>query len=198
MPSSGKAKAMFVIRQERAGDINAREALLDRCFGPQRFMKSSERLREGRLPAPGLAFTAESGDGDLVGTMRLWNVAVGNGCDALLLGPLAVDPALQGQGLGARMMHAAIVRASEAGHEAILLVGDAPYYARFGFDAASTRALHMPGPVERERFLGLELRSGALDGAHGIVAAAGAMHRGHCADMRFDGTAALASYGVAA
>lgn len=168
---------MFIIRHESAGDINAREALLDRCFGPQRFMKSSERLREGRLPAPGLAFTAEREDGVLVGTVRLWNVAVGNGCDALLLGPLAVDPALQGKGLGARMMHAAIVRASEAGHEAILLVGDAPYYARFGFDARVTCDLHMPGPVERERFLGLELRAGALACAQGIVAAAGAMRR---------------------
>jgi predicted N-acetyltransferase YhbS len=172
---------MFVIRQETAGDVPARETLLDRCLGPQRHMKSSERLREGRLPAPGLALAAASGNGSLVGTVRLWNVAVGNGCDALLLGPLAVDPALQGKGLGARMMHAAIRRASESGHGAVLLVGDAPYYARFGFDAAITRDLHMPGPVERERFLGLELRAGALAGAVGIVAAAGAMR---CDDLR--------------
>jgi predicted N-acetyltransferase YhbS len=168
---------MFVIRQERAGDISAREALLDRCFGPQRFMKSSERLREGRLPARGLALTAESASGGLVGTVRLWNVAVGNGCDALLLGPLAIDPALQGMGLGAHMMHAAIHRAGEAGHAAILLVGDAPYYARFGFDAAMARDLSMPGPVERERFLGLELRAGSLAGARGRLTATGGLQQ---------------------
>ncbi|HSP25716.1 MAG TPA: N-acetyltransferase [Saliniramus sp.] len=177
---------MFVIRQETAGDVPARESLLDRCLGPQRFMKSSERLREGRLPARGLALTAESATGGLVGTVRLWNVAVGNGCDALLLGPLAIDPALQGKGLGARMMQTAILRASEAGHEAILLVGDAPYYARFGFDGRWTRDLAMPGPVERERFLGLELRAGSLDGARGIVMAAGAVRsldlQGHPAE----------------
>lgn len=170
---------MFVIRQEVAGDIPARETLLDRCFGPQRFMKSSERLREGRVPAYGLAFTIE-GAGELVGTMRLWNIAVGNGCDALLLGPLAIAPTLQGHGLGRSMLRTAIARAGALGHQAILLVGDALYYGRFGFDGHLTRDLSMPGPVERERFLGLELRAGALDGACGIVTAAGAVR---CRDL---------------
>lgn len=164
---------MFVIRQEVAGDIHAREMLLDRCFGPQRFTKSSERLREGRIPAPGLSFTAE-GSGELVGTIRLWNIDVGNDCDALLLGPLAIAPTHQGNGIGGRMLRTAIERADEFGHGAILLVGDAPYYGRFGFGGRLTRNLAMPGPVERERFLGLELRSGALDSAYGIVMAAGA------------------------
>jgi len=190
--------AMFVIRQEMAGDVSAREALLDRCFGPQRFMKSSERLREGRLPAPGLAFSVEDCHGSLVGTMRLWQIAVGGGCDALLLGPVAVDPDLQGKGLGTRMMRAATIGASIAGHDAILLVGDAPYYARFGFNAALTRRLHMPGPVERERFLGLELRPGSLRKARGIVMATGAMHEGHCAAERHDWSRDLAPYEVAA
>jgi len=188
---------MFVIRQEMAGDIPAREALLDRCFGPQRFMKSSERLREGRIPAPGLAFAVE-GAGELVGTMRLWNVDVGNGCDALLLGPLAIAPTFQGNGLGGRMMRMAVERAAGLGHHAIILVGDAPYYSRFGFDGRLTRHLAMPGPVERERFLGLELRSGALSGASGIVTAAGEMSRPTRNEQPVDGGFSPFAYTAAA
>ncbi len=164
---------MLVIRQEVAGDVPAREMLLDRCFGPQRRMKTSERLREGRLPASGLAFAAERA-GCLVGTVRLWNVVAGEAGEALLLGPIAIDPSLQGEGLGSGLMRTALGRARELGHRAVLLVGDAPYYARFGFESGLTRGLRMPGPVERERFLGLELRPGALDGACGIITATGA------------------------
>jgi predicted N-acetyltransferase YhbS len=164
---------MTLIRDEIASDISAREALLDRCLGERRTAKSSERLREGRLPAQGLALTAER-DGVLVGTVRLWHVQAG-GVSALLLGPLAVAPDLQGEGLGKAMMREAIWRAACRGHAAILLVGDAAYYERFGFSGELTRTLAMPGPVERERFLGLELRDGALAGATGILCAAGAL-----------------------
>lgn len=163
---------MFVIRQELAGDAPAREDLLDRCFGPQRRLKASERLREGRLPAHGLAFTMEDG-GELVGTVRLWNIDVGNNCGALLLGPLAIDPALQGGGLGGSLLRTAVSHARVLGYDAILLVGDAPFYARFGFNAGLTRCLSMPGPVERERFLGLELRPGALENARGTIVGIG-------------------------
>jgi predicted N-acetyltransferase YhbS len=162
---------MITIRDEIASDIAAREALLDRCLGERRTAKSSERLREGRLPAEGLALTAER-DGELVATVRLWHVEA-NGMPALLLGPLAVAPALQGEGLGRAMMREAIWRAACRGHGAILLVGDAPYYSRFGFSAAGMADLAMPGPVERERFLGLELRDGALAGASGVLVATG-------------------------
>ena len=91
----------------------------------------------------------------------------------LLLGPLAVDPGQQGRGLGAQLMRVVLARAAERGHGAILLVGDAPYYARFGFSSALTGGLALPGPVERSRFLGLELRAGALDGTLGLVTASG-------------------------
>ncbi len=162
---------MITIRDEIAADIAAREALLDRCLGERRTAKSSERLREGRLPAEGLALTAER-DGVVVATVRLWHVEAG-GKAALLLGPLAVAPELQGEGLGRAMMREAIWRAACRGHGAVLLVGDAAYYERFGFSGDLTRDLAMPGPVERERFLGLELRDGALAGASGVLVATG-------------------------
>lgn len=162
---------MIRIRDEIAADIPAREALLDRCLGERRTAKSSERLREGRLPAQGLALTAER-DGEVVGTVRLWHVEAG-GVRALMLGPLAVKPDLQGAGVGKALMREALWRAACGGHGAVILVGDAPYYARFGFDAGLTREIAMPGPVERERFLAIELRQGALSGARGVLVAAG-------------------------
>ncbi|SFK95137.1 GNAT family N-acetyltransferase [Methylorubrum salsuginis] len=163
---------MIQIRDEIASDVAARERLLDACFGPSRFLKTSQRLREGRLPAQGLALTAVQDD-QLVGTVRLWEVATGCGRPALLLGPLAVDPAVQGAGLGGALMREALTRAADFGHAAVLLVGDAPYYARFGFAEARTAGLAMPGPFERARFLGLDLTPRALDGAAGTLQATG-------------------------
>jgi len=164
---------MITIREETFRDADAREALLDACFGPSRFQKTSERLREGRIPAEGLALVVEQ-DGRLVGTVRLWHVSAGPNRPALLLGPLAVDPALQGLGLGAKLMREALRRAARGGHKAVLLVGDAPYYERFGFSAQGTAALSLPGPYARERFLALELDPGSLQGAQGLVSATGA------------------------
>lgn len=163
---------MFRIVEETPGEAGAREALLDRVFGPARFAKTSERLREGRLPE--LALVARDGAA-LLGTLRLWAVEAGGKCPALLLGPLAVDPARQGEGIGARLMRSALNRAAVAGHRAVLLVGDAPYYARFGFSTEHTGDLQMPGPVERHRFLGHELRAGALRGACGLLRPTGAL-----------------------
>jgi predicted N-acetyltransferase YhbS len=163
----------LTIREETLRDVDVREAILDRCFGPARFEKTSERLREGRLPAEGLSLVAEV-EGRVVGTLRLWHVAAGPGRPALMLGPLAVDCACQGLGIGAVLMREALQRARARGHRAVLLVGDAPYYARFGFSADLTRGLWMPGPFERARFLGLELQPGALQGTRGLVSATGA------------------------
>jgi predicted N-acetyltransferase YhbS len=163
---------MIVIRDETLFDIPARERLLDACFGDARFTKTCERLREGRLPAEGLSLVAEM-DGRVVGTVRLWHVTLGPGRAGLMLGPIAVDPALQGVGLGGRLMREALARARALGHRAVILVGDAPYYARFGFSAEATEGLWLPGPYERGRFQGLELVAGALDGARGLVQATG-------------------------
>ena len=160
----------ILIRSETAADAVAREDLLEAAFGPARFEKTCERLREGRLPT--VALVAEVG-GRIVGSVRLWAVAAGPGRPALVLGPLAVDGAFRRAGIGARLVGAALNQAAAGGHGAVLLVGDAPYYARFGFTSALTAALWMPGPVERERFLAVELQAGALAGARGLVSPTG-------------------------
>jgi predicted N-acetyltransferase YhbS len=194
---------MITIRHERPADAPAREALLDLSFGACRFAKTSQRLRDGRRPAEGLSFVAavaassspgrrsaarpgdpssiiklddrvKPGHDELcVGTVRLWHVDVG-GRPALLLGPLAVHPNWRACGIGGLLMRRALAEASAHGHAAVLLVGDAPYYERFGFSADLTRRLAMPGPCEADRLLACELRRGALDGACGLILPAGA------------------------
>src|SRR5438128_60099 len=164
--------APFGIRAERASDVVAREALLDACFGANRQTRTCQRLRDGRAPAEGLSLSAVA-KGRLVGTVRLWHVSAG-GIPALVLGPLAVEASSRKLGLGAALMDHALAAAKARGHRAVLLLGDAPYYARFGFSAEKTGELALPGLFERDRLLGLELREGALDGAWGMIAATGA------------------------
>jgi predicted N-acetyltransferase YhbS len=164
---------MVTLREAKFADIAAREILLDQAYGASRFAKASERLREGRVPADGLSLVAVD-RGRIVGTVRLWHVTAGPGRAALLLGPLAVDPAHRNRGIGTALMRRAIARARLAGHRAILLVGDAAYYGRFGFTAAATSELSMPGRYDRDRLLALELRLDALAGARGLIAATGA------------------------
>jgi predicted N-acetyltransferase YhbS len=163
--------APFAIRAERASDVVARETLLDACFGETRQMRTCQRLRDGRAPAEGLALSAVR-EGRLVGTVRLWHVSAG-GVPALVLGPLAVDEASRKLGVGAALMARALEAARQRGHGAVILLGDAPYYARFGFSAAKTSELSLPGAFERDRLLGLELREGALDGAWGMIVPTG-------------------------
>jgi predicted N-acetyltransferase YhbS len=163
---------MITIRNEKLADIDAREALLDEAFGDSRYRKTSERLREGRLPADKLAFAAVDGK-RVVGTARLWAIACGHDQKVLLLGPVAVASDSRNCGIGAALVRKAIDAARKLGHRAIVLVGDAPYYERFGFSAAKTGALWMPGPFERHRLLARELVPGALDGAHGMIGATG-------------------------
>jgi predicted N-acetyltransferase YhbS len=165
---------MITLRQEREGDIAAREALLDEAFGggARRRRKSSERLRKGRLPAEGLALIAAD-RARVVGTARLWNIVCGANKPALLLGPVAVAADCRGIGIGAALVRRAIAAARKLGHGAVILVGDAPYYSRFGFTAEKTAALQLPGPFERRRLLALELIPGALDGAAGLMSATG-------------------------
>src|SRR5246127_4835375 len=164
--------APFAIRAERASDVVAREALLDACFGENRLNRTCQRLRDGRAPAEGLSLSAVA-QGRLVGTVRLWHVSAG-GKPALMLGPLAVDGTCRGLGIGAALMDHALAVARARGHGAVILLGDAPYYARFGFTAGKTGALSLPGPFDRDRLLGLELREGALDGAAGMIVPTGA------------------------
>src|SRR3954464_14037065 len=159
--------APFAIRAERSSDVVAREALLDASFGDNRHTRTCQRLRDGRAPAEGLALSALV-RGRLVGTVRLWHVSVG-GIPALMLGPLAVEASSRKYGVGAALMDHALAAAKARGHRAVILLGDAPYYARFGFSAARTGELALPGAFERDRLLGLELTAGALDGAWGMI-----------------------------
>jgi predicted N-acetyltransferase YhbS len=164
--------APFVIRAERASDVPARETLLDACFGANRHGRTCQRLREARAPAQGLAFSALA-RGRLVGTLRLWHVSAG-GVPALVLGPLAVDQPCRKLGVGTALMDHALAAAAARGHRAVILLGDAPYYARFGFSALKAAGLSLLGPFERERLLGLELADGALAGASGMIMPTGA------------------------
>lgn len=169
---------LITIEQERFEDIASRDALLDHVMGEGRRRKSSEKLRAGRLPSEGLALVARDDAGDVIGTIRLWNVHAGvNGegqpVDALLLGPLAVSEHHEGKGIGSKLVCSAIGAAKRRGHGAVLLVGDAPYYQRFGFLADKAAHLVMPGPFERHRFLGLELIDGHLADAAGMLVASG-------------------------
>ncbi|WP_458759858.1 GNAT family N-acetyltransferase [Afipia sp. TerB] len=167
--------APFAIRAERASDVAAREMLLDASFGEGRHTRTCQRLRDGRAPAEGLAFSAVR-DSKLVGTVRLWHVSAG-GVPALVLGPLAVDASCRSLGIGAALMTHALAAAKARGHGAVILRGDAAYYSRFGFSADKTAELALPGPFERDRLLAVELRAGALDEARGMIVATGAKAR---------------------
>jgi predicted N-acetyltransferase YhbS len=174
-----KNDAAFLIGRENPADVVARERLLDHAMGPDRRRKSSEALRRNRLPAEGLALVARDTEGHVIGTVRLWHVEAGitqsgNAVPALLLGPLAVDPNHEGKGIGGALMRAAILEARNREHGAILLVGDAAYYERFGFSADKAATLMMPGPFDRARFQALELKPGWLDGAAGVLVPTGA------------------------
>ena len=149
---------MITIRKEFHRDVEAREALLDQCFGDARFQKAAERLREGRQPAPNLSFVA-SDRGRVVGTARLWNVSAGPSRPALLLGPIAVHPDFRCQGLGGALVERSLDEAKRLGHRAVMLVGDAPYYERFGFSAACDRRPVAAGALRREPLPGARARA---------------------------------------
>ena len=144
------------------------EALLDLSFGSGRAAKTVYRLREGVAAIPELSFVAVEA-GVLQGTIRYWPVTIDGALSALLLGPIAVAEERRSEGLGAVLIEHSLARAAEMGHRIVLLVGDAPYYGRFGFRRDLALGLTLPGPVDLERFLALDLVPGALDGARGAV-----------------------------
>jgi len=160
---------MVTLTPERPEHGPAIERLLDQAFGEARWQKTCQRLRDGRTPLHDLSLVAIA-DRKLVGTVRLWPVLAG-GRRALMLGPLAVDATWREHGIGSQLMDEALKRARDAGERAVLLVGDAPYYRRFGFERTNTGGLWLPGPVKPERFLAHELTPDALDGARGKVMA---------------------------
>lgn len=155
------------IRAERPEDEPLVEMLLAEAFGPGRFAKTAFRLREGVEPEAGLSFVAVE-DRILRGSVRFWPVAV-DGARVLLLGPLAVQGHQRGRGIGIDLMQHGIEEAKAKGWDAIILVGDEPYYSRVGFTPVKRGALRLPGPVDRSRLLGLALTDGALERLSGDV-----------------------------
>jgi predicted N-acetyltransferase YhbS len=146
------------------------DALLDLTFGLSRRIKTSYRLREGSAPAPGLSLVVADEQLGLAGCISFWPLAIGLAATpALLLGPLAVHPERQGLGIGLALMREGLRRAKTMGHRLVILVGDAPYYAKVGFHKLPPDLLVMPGPNNPERFLYLELVPGALKGVSGLV-----------------------------
>jgi predicted N-acetyltransferase YhbS len=142
------------------------DALVDRAFGPGRFTKVSERVREFATFARELSVCAwspsPSGGGRLLGCARMWRVRVG-GQPVMFLGPFAVEQGERNAGFGARLIDRACEAARTAGESHVLLVGDEPYFSRVGFSAAGGRQVILPGPVDQRRVLVRALRDGAPD-----------------------------------
>ena len=157
---------MFELTAETARDRDEVEWLYDLCFAPGREALSSYRLREGVPPVAGLCLVARDAAGILAGAIRYWPVIVG-GQRVLLLGPVAVHPTRQGEGLGGLLMLESLQIARDTGWERVMLVGDAPYYNRFGFTRLDD--VEMPPPTNPERVLGLDLVEGAWSGVTGEV-----------------------------
>lgn len=156
-------------RPESPQDAPLVSALVDRAFGPGRYAKAADRLRESNTLIPDLSFTAWDGHA-LVGSVRLWPVAIG-GAPVVFLGPIAVEAQLRKHRIGQTLVETACEAAAKAGWSAVLLVGDAPYFGRVGFDAAPAKAVRMPGPVDQRRVLLKPLREGGADGLAGLVTA---------------------------
>lgn len=154
----------IILAQETAADWWEVEALYDLCFAPGRTALSSYRLRENVPPIAQLCLTARDGGGILAGVIRHWPVRVA-GLPVALLGPVAVHPTRQGEGLAALLIFRAVAAARKAGWERVLLVGDASYYGRYGFSRLSD--VVMPPPTNPDRVLGMALKPGAWDGVAG-------------------------------
>lgn len=157
---------MFQFSVESKDDWWEVEALYDLCFAPGRTALSSYRLRDEVDPVAELSLLARDGEGILAGAIRYWPVLVG-GDVALLLGPVAVHPTHQGEGLAALLIQDSMERATRLGWARVMLVGDAPYYSRYGFERL--RDVVMPPPTNPDRVLGYALQAGAWDGVAGDV-----------------------------
>nr|WP_027259832.1 N-acetyltransferase [Leisingera aquimarina] len=157
---------MIELMAEQPDDRWEVEALYDLCFAPGREALSSYRLRDGVPPVAGLSEVARDSDGILAAAIRYWPVLVG-AAPALLLGPVAVHPTRQGEGLGGSLIRDSVAKAEETGWARVMLVGDVPYYRRFGFTKLT--GVEMPPPTNPDRVLGLALQEAAWDGVQGQV-----------------------------
>ena len=165
--SEAREGLSWQLRPQTAGDDVRIEALNETAFGQGRFAKSAYRLHEGVAPVASLSFVAVE-NGVVRGSVRFWPVKVG-GEEALLLGPLAVETAERGRGIGIALMQAGIEAARRGPWSAIILVGDEPYYAKVGFSRLPPGRVKFPGPVDPARILGLSLKPGGLLNISGQV-----------------------------
>jgi predicted N-acetyltransferase YhbS len=157
----------LTILPESANDAPAIERLLERTFGPGRFVLSAYRLREHVDHLLDLSFTARIGT-LLVGSVRQLPVCIGD-TKALMLGPLTVEPPFRSRGVGRKLLDRALNDARAKGHRLVLLVGDEAYYSRVGFKPVPKGRATMPGPVNYDRLLVVELVEGAFEGVSGAI-----------------------------
>ena len=161
---------MFEFSRETPADADAVEWLYDLAFAPGRRALSSYRLREGVAPVAELCWTARDETGTVAGAIRYWPVLIGEpGAAALLLGPVAVHPTRQGEGVGALLIAETLAAARDAGWARVILVGDLAYYKRFGFSREAAAGVAFPPPTNPDRVLGRALEDGAFDGVAGEV-----------------------------
>lgn len=155
-------------------DVDAISELHARVFGPGRFARSAYRVRESQRGGTGLSpFCRVAVRGNrIIASVTLTEIAIGGEGGALLLGPLAVDPDFKGQGFGRQLVSESLASARVEGRRIVLLVGDEPYYGRFGFKPVPPGQIVLPGPVNPMRLLAAPLVDGALQSARGLVSAA--------------------------
>lgn len=150
----------YEILPDTPARADAVEALYDEVFGPGRFAKTAERLREGNTRIADASLVAVDAEG-VTGAVRVWPVAVGEKGRAAFLGPIAVAERRRGNGVAFRLMERAIGVCREQGFAAVILVGDQDYYDRFGFKRAGAGRFQLPGPVDQDRILIRDLSPGA-------------------------------------
>lgn len=161
----------ILTRQATLSDLPEISRLHARTFGPGRFARTAYRIREGCSPVSPYCRVAFADDA-LIAALRFTDITIGGKPGALLLGPLAVDPAFANKGYGRRLVSEGLDLARAAGISLVVLVGDVPYYGRFGFSPVQPGSITLPGPVDPARILALELREGAAAEYQGAIRAA--------------------------
>jgi predicted N-acetyltransferase YhbS len=159
----------YTLGRETPGDIADIDTLIETAFGPGRFERTIMRFRRGRAPISAFGHVARTGDGTLAGSIRFWPVLLPDGSQVPMLGPLAVDPAIRGLGVGRALVRLGIDEVQAAGEPALLIVGDPGYYAPFGFSVATVRDLDIGGPTAPLTLMGLEFTPGTLSHLSGTV-----------------------------
>jgi predicted N-acetyltransferase YhbS len=160
----------LVIRKAVPQDVAEISRLHARVFGPGRFARSAYRVREGKGHLSRYCLVAHLGS-DLIASLRMTEITIGGRPGAALLGPVAIDSEHRGLGLGTKLMNEALATARTGGTSLVVLVGDDPYYGRFGFKVVPAGQIVFPGPVNPARLLACELKDGAIAEYRGLIVA---------------------------